>query len=53
MSRHFKSITKEVGRDNTSETEFIGDVDRAYLIKFFGLREPDVECFRIEEVQKD
>ena len=23
------------------------------IIKFFGLREPDVEWFRIEEVQKD
>ena len=31
----------------------IGDVDRAYLIKFFGLREPDVEWFRIEELLKD
>ena len=47
MSRHFKIITKEVGRDNPIETEYIGDVDRSYLIKFFGLREPDVEWFRI------
>ena len=53
MSKHFKIITKEVGRDKPIETEFVGDVDRAYLIKFFGLREPDVEWFRIEEVQKD
>ena len=53
MSKHFKIITKEVGRERPIETEFVGDVDRAYLIKFFGLREPDVEWFRIEEVQKD
>ena len=53
MSRHFKIITKEVGRDNPIETEFVGDVDRAYLIKFFGLRERDVEWFRIEEQQPD
>ena len=53
MSKHFKIITKEVGRDNPIETEYIGDVDRAYLIKFFGLQEGDVEWFRIEEVQKD
>ena len=53
MSRHFKIITKEVGRDNPIETKYIGDVDRAYLIKFFGLHERDVEWFRIEEVQKD
>ena len=53
MSRHFKIITKEVGRDNPIETKYIGDVDRAYLIKFFGLHERDVEWFRIEELQKD
>ena len=41
-----------VGRDNPIETEFIGDVDRAYLIKFFGLHERNVEWFRIEELQK-
>ena len=45
--------TKEVGREQPIETEFTGDVDRAYLITFFGLREPDVEGFSIEEVQKD
>ena len=52
MSKHFKIITKEVGRDNHIETEYIGDVDRAYLFKFFGLREGDVEWFRIEEIQR-
>ena len=30
----------------------IGDVDRAYRIKFFGLHERD-EWFRIEGIQKD
>ena len=53
MSKHLKIITNEVGREHPIETEFIGDEDRAYLIKFFGLRERDVEWFRIEEVQKD
>ena len=43
MSKHFKIITKEVGRDNPLETENISDVDRAYIIKVFGLREPDGE----------
>ena len=42
-----------MGRKRPIETEFVGDVDRAYLIMFFGLREPDVEWFRIEEHQKD
>ena len=53
MSRHYKISTTEVGRERPIESEFSGDVDRAYLIKFFGLRERDVEWFRIEEVQKD
>ena len=53
MSRHFKIITKEVGREHPIETEFSCEVDRAYLIKFFGLHEPDVEWFRIEKVRKD
>ena len=53
MSKHFKIITKEVGREHPIETEFIGDVDRAYLIQFFGLRERDAEWFRIEGLQKD
>ena len=48
MSKHFKIITKEVGRDKPIETEFVGDVDRAYLIKFFGLQEGNVDWFRIE-----
>lgn len=52
-SKHFKIITKEVGREHPIETEYIGDVNRAYLIKFFGLREADVEWVRIEEIQKD
>lgn len=53
MSKHFKIITKEVGREHPIETEYIGDVNRAYLIKFFGLKEADVEWFRIKEIQKD
>ena len=53
MSKHFKIITNEVGREHPIETEYIGDVDCAYLIKFFGLREADVEWFRIEKIQKD
>ena len=50
MQKTFKIITKEVGREDPIETSFTGDVDREYLIKFFGLREPDVEWFKIEEI---
>ena len=42
-----------MGRDNPIETEYIGDVDRAYLLKLFGLHEPDVEWVRIDEIQHD
>ena len=53
ISRHFKIINKEVGREHPIETEFIGDVDCAYLIEFFGLHGRNVERFRIAELLKD
>lgn len=50
MQKKFKIITKEVGHEDPIETHFTGDVDKDYLIEFFGLKEPDVEWFKIEEV---
>ena len=50
MPKKFKIITKEVGREKPIETLFTGDVDENYLIKFFGLREPDVEWFKIQRI---
>ena len=53
MSRHFKIITNEVGTGQPHRDRVYWRCNRAYLIKFFGLRKRDVEWFRIEEVQKD
>lgn len=50
MPKKFKIITKEVGREKPIETHFTGDVDKNYLIEFFGLREPDVEWFKIQQI---
>ena len=50
MPKKFKIITKEVGREKPIETLFTGDVDENYLIEFFGLREPDVEWFKIQQI---
>lgn len=50
---YFQIFTTFGYKSLKNSNEFVGDVDRAYLIKFFGLRERDVEWFRIEEVQKD
>ena len=50
MPKKFKIITKEVGREKPIETHFTGDVDENYLIEFFGLREPDVEWFKIQRI---
>lgn len=51
MKKHYRITTKEVGRESPVITDFHGDVDRDYLIGFFGLKEDDVEWFRIEDVQ--
>ena len=50
---YFQIFTTFGYKSLKNSNEFVGDVDRAYLIKFFGLHEPDVEWFRIEEIQKD
>ena len=55
MAEHlrYRSDRHAVFEGNGGGKGVAGDVDRAYLIKFFGRREPDVEWFRIEEIQKD
>lgn len=47
--RHFKvTITETSGQ--VVKPEIIGNYDREDVIKFFGLREPDVLDYKIEEV---
>lgn len=40
---------KEVDNPNLLHPSYTGDVDRDFIIKFFGLNEPDVEWYKIEE----
>ena len=41
----------EVGRDRPIETEHHGDLNREQVIAFFGLREPDVVRYEVEEIK--
>ena len=41
----------ERGRHRTTiESFYYGDVSREYLIDFYGLKQPDIEWYNIEEV---
>ena len=49
--KHFKITVKETnGYIVTPEYMGDDDVDEEFLIKFFGLEEPDVVWYKIEEV---
>ena len=50
MQRHFEITVKEKG-GAVLHPSYIGDVNEAFLIKFFGLDNPDVESYDIREVQ--
>ena len=41
----------EAGRDRLVETEHHGNLDREGVIKFFGLREPDVVRYEVTEIK--
>lgn len=40
---------KEVDNPNLLHPSYTGDVDRDFIIDFFGLNESDVEWYKIEE----
>ena len=46
----YKITMKEVGRIDTIKSEFNGDVNEAYLIKHYGLNEPDIEWYDIKKI---
>lgn len=49
----YNITVKEVGNPrllHPSYTSYTGDVDEQYIIKFFGLKESDVEWYKIEKV---
>ena len=50
--KHFKATIKENGMDGVIRTlrpEFVGDATKEYLINFWGLDNPDVLEWNIEE----
>lgn len=50
--RHFKATIKETS-GHILHPEYFGDVDKEFLINFWGCNEPDVEWYIIEEVTDD
>ena len=53
--RHWKCEIKEVGSPHTVKPELWGDetMDEKYCIKFWGLKNPDVEWYKLEEVKDE
>ena len=51
--KHYKATIKEMGKDSVARhvfPEFVGNVTREYLIDFWGLNNPDVLEWEIEEI---
>ena len=51
--KHFKATIKENSMDGVIRTlrpEFVGDATKEYLINFWGLNNPDVLEWKIEEL---
>lgn len=53
MRRRFEITIKEVSREQTIKTAYIGDATHQYLVDFFGLNEPDVEWYGIEIIDEE
>ena len=51
--RHWKVEIKEVGNDHPVKSEYIGDehFDEIHCVEFWGLKNPDVEWYKLEEVK--
>lgn len=45
----FKATIKEKGNDHLLHPTYIGDADEQFLIELWGLNEPDIEWYTIEE----
>ena len=48
--RHFNLTIREKG-GAVLHPSYVGDVDEAFLVRHFGLDEPDVESYEIREVK--
>ena len=50
--KHFTAKIKEQGNSHILTPSYTGDVDKEFLIKFWGLNEPDIEWYTIEETEE-
>lgn len=48
--KHYQITIKETGTDKPITTEYHGNIDEQGLVAFFGLENPDVEWYKIEEL---
>lgn len=46
----YNITVKEVGNPRLLHPSYTGDVDEQFIIQFFGLKEPNVELYKIEKV---
>ena len=51
--RHWRVTIKERAMSHPITTELHGCYDRQEVIKHFGLDEPDVEWYKVEEITQD
>lgn len=52
--RHWKCTIKEKGNDKLLVPEYIGDdyFDENACVRFWGLKNPDVEWYKLEEIKE-
>ena len=53
--RKWRVTIKEVGNDHPLVSEYWGDdyVDEKFCVNWWGLKNPDVEWYRLEEVKEE
>lgn len=53
--RKWRCTIKEVGNDHPLVSEYWGDdyVDESFCVKWWGLKNPDVEWYRLEEIKEE
>lgn len=53
--RKWRCIIKEVGKDSLHVSEHCGDdyVDESFCVKWWGLKNSDVEWYKLEEIKEE
>ena len=53
--RHWKCTIKEVGKEKPIVSEYIGDdcFDEKKCVDWWGLNNPDVEWYKLEEIKEE